>query len=392
MLLHPFQSLQTVLRKPTVWVGFLVLYACCFSTPSFAAKNAKLEKVSQLKTDIKSLESQLQDFQKEEGDLSRQLKNIEQSAADLHQKLSTVKKKISNSEKKLNRLKGEQSQLRKDSLAQQSVLAKQLDSAYRMGHQDQIKVLLNQQDPNLVSRMMRYYEYLNESRIAALKEYQTTLQELEQVQTNIQSTQSQLVQQQQALQAKAEQLSDSRHQREKLLSALTDKIANTDVRLTKDRQRLQLLVKRVKETLDKNDLNWQSQDFYQLKGRLNWPTAGKVVSQFGSKSHQGISNEGIVISAAAGRNVRAVHHGRVVFSDWLRGYGLLIIIDHGSGYMSLYGHNQILSKTVGDWVNVKEVIAEVGDTGGHQYAGLYFAIRHQGKPSNPKLWLAKTSG
>lgn len=392
MLLIQLQSLQTTHGKPTFLLGFLVCCVLSFSIPTFAAENAKQQKVDQLKTDIKSLESQLQGFQKEEGDLSGQLRKMEQDAAELYQQLSAVKRKSVDSEVRLGNLKGEQFRLKKDSLVQQSVLAKQLDSAYRMGHQDQIKVLLNQQDPNLVSRMMRYYEYLNESRIEAIKEYQATLQELEQVKRNIQNTQNQLAAQQKDLQTKAEQLSDSRRQREQLLVALTDKIANTDVRLTKDRQRLQLLVKLVKETLDKNDLNWQSKDFRQLKGSLYWPTAGKVVSQFGSKSHQGISSEGIVISASAGRNVRAVHHGRVVFSDWLRGYGLLIIIDHGSGYMSLYGHNQILSKTVGDWVNAKEVIAEVGDTGGHQHAGLYFAIRHQGKPYNPKSWLAKING
>ncbi len=391
------QSVPALTKKPDLlWLGFLLpillSILLLFSASTMAAQTASQKKVDQLKTDIKQLESQLQGFEKEEGHLSGQLRTIEKEAAGIHQQLTATKTRITSSQTRLTNLNREQQRLDEDKRIQQEALAGQLDSAYRMGQQDQIKVLLNQQDPNLVSRMMRYYEYISESRVQAIQAYQVTLTELQRVKADIEQTHQQLAQQEQQLQSKSEQLTQSRRQREELLVALKEKIASTDVRLKADRERLELLAKRLQQTLDKNDLNWQSTEFRQLKGKLTWPTAGRVVSNYGATSRQGISNEGMVIGAPAGKNVRAVHHGRVVFSDWLRGYGLLIIIDHGSGYMSLYGHNQALNKTVGDWVNAKEVIATVGDTGGNQQTGVYFAIRYKGKPHNPKSWLAKSSG
>lgn len=373
-------------------VGIVAACLIAFSSSVTANQGGNQQQVSQLKKDIKQLESQLHSFQKKEGGLVKQLRKMERDAANLHQQLRVTQQKIVSTETRLSNLAIEQQRLDKDKQKQQVVLANQLDSAFRMGRQDQMKVLLNQQDPNLVSRTMKYYEYLNESRVQAIKNYQSTIQELQQVEVDIRQSQAELSNQQQQLQNKSEQLADSRRQRQDLLKALKEKIANTDGRLKADRERLQSLVKRLRKTLDKNDLNWESKSFRQLKGKLSWPTSGKLLSRFGTRSHQGISSEGIVIGAPAGRNVKAIHHGRVVFSDWLRGYGLLIIVDHGSGYMSLYGHNQTLTKTVGDWVNGNEVIATVGDTGGHQKSGLYFAIRHQGKPYNPRSWLSKSRG
>lgn len=380
------------ISKESYQAKFVGLMLLLLLTPfAFAAQDADDKKISKLKSDIGQLEKQLQTFQKEQGDVSAQLRKIEQQGAALHRQLQQTNSRIDDHKQRLLNLAGEQSRLEQEKQGQQSVLAEQLASAYRMGRQDQLKVLLNQQDPQRLSRIMNYYEYLNQSRVESIRQFQQTLEELSQIETEIQTTQSSLVEQQQSLQNKSQQLADSRRQRQKLLDALQQKIANTDDRLKADKARLQRLVTQLKQTLDNNDLSWESKEFRQLKGKLSWPTAGKISSHFGS-SQEGIASEGIMIAAPAGREVRAVHNGRVVFSDWLRGYGLLIIIDHGSGYMSLYGHNQALHKTVGDWVSAKETIATVGDTGGNRYSGLYFAIRYKGQPYNPRPWLSKASG
>ena len=120
---------------------------------------------------------------------------------------------------------------------------------------------------------------------------------------------------------------------------------------------------------------------------MPWPAGNKLIKKFGNAKIDGkITWEGILISAKAGTSVEAIHHGRVVFSDYLRGHGLLVIVDHGDGYMSLYAHNQSLLKETGDWVSSGETISRVGNTGGQAQAGLYFEIRHQGKPTDPIKW------
>ena len=130
--------------------------------------------------------------------------------------------------------------------------------------------------------------------------------------------------------------------------------------------------------------------FASLKGKLYWPALGTVRALFGKpRKVAKIKWNGVIIKARRGNNVRAISHGRVAYADWLRGYGLLIIIDHGDGYMSLYGHNEDIRKETGDWVEEGEIIGSVGNTGGQAKTGLYFEIRHNGKPTNPKIWCRK---
>jgi septal ring factor EnvC (AmiA/AmiB activator) len=132
--------------------------------------------------------------------------------------------------------------------------------------------------------------------------------------------------------------------------------------------------------------------FRALKGRMPWPAKGSLAGRFGMEKRGGLLWDGVLISAPEGREVKAVHHGRVAFADWLRGFGLLLIIDHGDGYMSLYGHNQSLFKEAGDWVEQGEPVALVGNSGGRLDTGVYFGIRYQGRPVNPKHWCKKSKG
>jgi septal ring factor EnvC (AmiA/AmiB activator) len=128
--------------------------------------------------------------------------------------------------------------------------------------------------------------------------------------------------------------------------------------------------------------------FEEMKGRLEYPTAGSLVGKYGAPRAEGrLRWDGLLLAAAAGAEVRAVHHGRVVFADWLPGLGLLTVVEHGDGYLSLYGHNRDLLKDVGEWVRPGDVIAHVGDSGGQAAAGLYFEIRKDGRPLDPGQWL-----
>jgi len=360
-----------------------------------ADSGATKKQISKLQTDIRKLEAQLREFKGESKSLQSQLRNSELRSGKLSHSINTNQTEINAGGERLKALALEQQRLELERQTQAQVLALQLQAAHRVGRQDQIKLLLNQQKPERLSRILRYYEYLNRSRIESIALFEETLFSLAEVETEISQRQQELQQRQKLLKQNSEQLEVSRRQREKALGQLKQQITGSDKRLQQlkaDRQRLQVVLKKLQQTLEQIDLAWESKEFVQLKGKLKWPTTGKVVRGYGNRSSQGIKSEGIVIRAPMGRQVRAVHHGRVVFSDWLRGFGLLLIVDHGSGYMSLYGHNQSLFKEVGDWVSASEKIATVGDSGGLSNTGLYFAIRYKGQPSNPKPWLSRRQG
>lgn len=378
---------------------FFTLLSLClllWLTPATAADIQTTEKqIKALQQDIKSLEQQLSQFQGRQRTLQKQLRQSEEQAAALHKQMAANEASIESLKQRLAELSREQQTLEQRRQAEQKILRKQLVSAYRTGYQDQLKLLLNQQDPERVSRMMHYYDYLSEERIAALRSFQQTLVSLQQVEQDIAERQQQLTAQQQQLQQQAQQLRAQREERSKTLKSLKADIGSGSERLAQmkaDQQRLHSVIEKLQQSLEKADLDWQNTAFRSLKGKLQWPVSGRLAAGYGSRNAQGMKSEGIVISAPAGRSVAAVHHGRVVFSDWLRGFGLLIIIDHGSGYMSLYGHNQTLLKEVGDWVAAQEPIATVGDSGGLSDAGLYFAIRYKGRPYNPQPWLSPNQG
>ncbi len=361
------------------------------------AANAKLteKQIRSLQNEIKTLEGQLRQFKGDSKSVEAEIRRTEIDAGKLTQAIRKNKRQVTAGEKQLTELQQRQQGLDLARQEQAEVLAQQLAAAYRIGQQDQLKLLLNQQHPERLSRMLRYYQFLNRSRVETIERYQQTLSSLAAVESNIIDQQDLLKTEQGALKSNSKQLKASRSQRVQALKKLKLQINSADKRLGRlkaDRSRLQTVLKKLQQTLKKIDLAWESAEFRQLKGKLKWPTKGKVVRSYGSRTAQGIKNEGLLIRAPMGRSVKAVHHGRVVFSDWLRGFGLLIIVDHGSGYMSLYGHNQSLLKEVGDWVSGNERIATVGDSGGLSETGLYFAIRYKGQPYNPKPWLSKRRG
>ncbi len=381
--------------KPLVF-WLLALLSLGFSMPGDAADAQATEKqVRQLQADIGKLEAQLRQFKGQSQSVERELRRTEKEASQLHRAIGNNEQAISQSRRQLQSLQQERQRLDQARRQQQQVMARQLAAAYRIGRQDQLQLLLNQQQPERISRLMRYYEYLNRSRIDAIELFEQTLASLDQVELDINAQQQQLQSQQQRLKSNSEQLQATRRQRKTTLQQLRQQISSSDQqlgRLKADRGRLRQVLEQLRQTLEQIDLAWESKEFRQLRGRLKWPTSGKVVRTFGSQTALGVKSEGILIGAPAGRGVKAVHHGRVVFSDWLRGFGLLLIVDHGGGYMSLYGHNQALLKEVGDWVDANEKIATVGDSGGLSRTGLYFAIRHNGQPSNPQPWLSRSRG
>lgn len=242
-----------------------------------------------------------------------------------------------------------------------------------------------------MGRALVYFNELNQARVSEINDFLANLTKKEQLQASIHKA----LQEQQQLLARQKQqktsLSHDRASRKKLLARLNRDIKSQQATLddlNSSRSRIEELLSSLGELLADIPAEPANQKpFASLKGHLPWPVRGKLAAHFGSKQKHGdLRWNGVILKTAYGTPVHAVSNGRVAFADWLQGYGFITIIDHGDGYMSLYGHNQALYKQAGDWVEAGEVIATVGDSGGQSYSGLYFEIRYQGKPVNPTKW------
>lgn len=348
-------------------------------------------RLEQLRQQIHSLRAELDNDRQRKQSLQSRLRDTEKrigkTAAllrELNQQIRRQKHELKSLHKKQKGLRGE---LRQHRLA----LARQLRAAYATGQQEYLKILLNQQDPAAVARTLTYYDYYNRARLQKIQAIDTSLTELATLEEKIQQKTRRLEKNRAERTHEKQQLEDGRNQRAQLLSKLNRDMRSKDQRLSqmlKDKQNLQKLIDRIASTPAGAPLELgEGKPFGQLRGKLRWPTAGRITARFGKRRSEGkLRWQGVRIGAREGTEVRAVSHGRIAFSDWLRGFGLLTIIDHGDGYMSLYGGNQSLYKEVGDWVEAGDVIAAVGNSGGNEKYALYFEIRHNGKPVNPLKW------
>lgn len=358
--------------------------------------------MAKLQKDIEALQKELKAVQGTRSDLQKDLEKSEQQINELQKKADNINQQLNEQNKELNQLKNERSQLEQARKNQQTQIADQMRAAYKLGEQSEIKVLLNQESPDQVSRIMKYHSYFMEAHTAKMKSYLETITRIDALTPEIEKKTVELASMQNELDGQRAELKNIHGEREKALAKVNDDLKNKNKELTQlneDRRRLQALLERVTQKVattgamnspDYVPLPKGGEKFSQRKGRMPWPTRGSMIHRFGSARIAGQINwSGAYISAPMGNSVVAVHHGRVVFADYFGGHGLLVIIDHGEGYMSLYAHNQRLLKKAGDPVQAGENIATVGNSGGQANAGLYFEIRHQGKPIDPNLWLAR---
>ncbi|MCW8955679.1 MAG: peptidoglycan DD-metalloendopeptidase family protein [Gammaproteobacteria bacterium] len=320
-----------------------------------------------------------------------ELHKLEVKIAKISKSLRKILRKHRNSTKNLSELKAELKKLKKQLSTQKRVLSSQIRSAFSMGQQPQMKLLLNQKNPAELGRSMVYFNYLNQARTEQIKTFLSNIERKQLVETSIIATQQEL----EGLIAQRKQqkneLSSNRKQRKQILAQLNKDIDNQQLTLddlTSSRSRIEQLLLSLGEILaDIPAIPMQQHPFHDLKGKLPWPVRGSFSAEFGTSRNQGdLTWNGVVIQSAYGTPVRAVSNGRVVFADWLQGFGFITIIDHNDGYMTLYGHNQALYKQAGEWVEAGEAIASVGDSGGQEHSGLYFEIRSQGQPINPNTW------
>lgn len=380
------------------------LWCCFFLTIAFlnvllpqnswAQDPEQTEKqLKKLKSTISNLQSQITKDRAKSSKLEGELQKSEQKINQVSKSLNKVNNDLKSQQQKLVQLKDKQQKLELAKNQQQLALADDIRSAYVHGRQEYIKLLLNQEQPEKLARMLRYYDYFHRSRSKRIDDFSNTLADLEQVSSDIESATLNLSRLSDSLKQERDNLLAAQQKRKQVVSQLRTSLKGKGAelkRLQLSESELQAILDAVESTLDDLPPDIGKKNFAQMRGQLPWPVAGKVVNNFGSRRSSGSMRwKGMLIKAQNGQQVRAIHHGRVVFSDWLLGKGFLIIIDHGNGYLSLYGHNQSLYKELGDWVNPGDVIATVGESGGQNYPSLYFELREKGKAVNPLRWIAK---
>ncbi|NLY16804.1 MAG: peptidoglycan DD-metalloendopeptidase family protein [Gammaproteobacteria bacterium] len=379
--------------------------------------------------DIAELEKLIRQIQTEKSAAQQALQQTEKEIGDLEKNIRSLEAEQKKNEQEILEFEIEKGKFESRRRQQQKLVALQSRAAYQAGQSEPLRLFFNQQDPALVSHNLTYYQYLQQARQQQIKQFQATVQQLSELQAAIDLHQQELEQQKTQLQQQRDQLAELRQQRRQLVAELdkkqqgrqqqlssrkqeqkklNDLLAAIEQKLARQAEQERLRRERERQlALQQNQARIRQQqqaparggqqvssqfshpggNFAQARGKLPWPVNGRLLAGFGSPRNDTRSKwDGVLIQAAEGHQVRVIHPGRVVFADWLRGSGLLVIVDHNDGYLSLYGHNQSLLVSAGDNLKAGQPIATVGNTGGQSQSALYFAIRKQGQATDPGQW------
>jgi septal ring factor EnvC (AmiA/AmiB activator) len=353
-----------------------------------------------------SQSEQLKALQKELAERQRKLQSSRASAKELtavlrrsEEAIAATAKSLNNTKNELRYNKTEQENLTKQSdllkqriNQQQDKLAAQVKSAYMAGNYDYAKMLLNQEDALKFERVLTYYQYFNAARQAAISQFKKDIAELESITARLNEAAKKLnALLQQQIQQRAE-LEARQQDRQSTLAKLNKTISSeAEVVSTLEQNEKALIsaiekAEQARKKTQANDLSLNG--LREFKGKLIRPASGRVQRLYGKRRQGQVRWKGIIVEGSEGGAVKAIHQGRVLYADWLKGFGLVIIVDHGEGYMSVYGHNQALLKQVGELVKAGETMALLGQSGGQAYPNLYFEVRHKGKALNPSEWIA----
>lgn len=379
-------------------IFILLFLLLSLQTPVFASDNDDFEryqeKLERVQQSIGKVKQHLKSTRYKRGHVVTELQQLESKISKNSIELNNTEAKVDNLNNNISDLRGELNKLQHKLKTQRQSLSEQVRAAYAIGRQQQVKMLLNQQDPAEMGRVMVYFDYLNRAREQHIREFLHSIAEKQRVEEELNTA---LNEYQEGLKTRKKQkntLFSQRLKRNQLLARLEQEINNQEKNLTElenSRNRIENLLMSLGELLA--DIPQSPSDlrpFKQQKGKLPWPASGPFLASYGETRNQGgLKWNGVLIGSARGTPVRAVSHGRIAFADWLQGFGFITIIDHGEGYMSLYGHSETLTKQAGDWVNAGEVIATSGDSGGQPMPGVYFEIRSRGKPVNPGGWCSR---
>ena len=381
--------------------GAALLFAlAALAAPAHAAPKDELE---ELRGRIRAAQKQLAESEESKAEAGDALRESERAISEINRKLYQLADQRRQVNAALTKLRSRARTVEADIAAEQDTLSKLLYQQYVTGQSDAIKLVLNREDPNEIARQLHYLGYVSRARAELLASLRYNLANLEKLagETRAKSAELRALQNEEASQKR--RLEKDKAERQRIYAQVSSQIAQSRKQLStlkRDEERLTRLFERLaKEVARKKpgkritsqalpSADSGSGLFRKLKGKLRLPVLGELMNRFGSqRQDSGLSWKGLFISAETGREVKAIAGGRVVYADWLRGFGNLMIVDHSDGYMSLYGNNEALLKQVGDETRAGDTIAAIGNSGGNPDSGLYFELRYQGKPFDPLPWV-----
>jgi len=371
----------------------LLIWLAPTSPPASAAdvelREAELKKV---RSRIESIRKSIQAEAQRRDSLSNALRDADLQVQSARQRLAEVRSKRTAAERRLAELRNEQEETRERIASHRRALAGDLSAAYMNGRQEQLKLLLNQGNPAQLARMMGWYGYLSRARAERITVVSEHLAHLELLTEKVAAEADKLQTLESESAREVQQLADARRQRAETLAKVKSRIRSRSdelAKLQREARALEKLVEELRRAIEEFP-ELAERPFQQVKGKLPWPVNGKLLARFGELRAGGpLKWQGVVIGAPRGTQVRSPYHGRVVYADWLPGLGMLVVLDHGGGYMSLYGHNEQLYRRVGDRVAPGDVLAAVGDAAGLAQPGLYLEIRKGKQVLDPLGWLRK---
>lgn len=379
-----------------------------FAHPALAGPDpGRQQELKDLRGRIEALQQELDQASEDRAEAADGLKKSESRISDVTRGLRDLESKQRRLTRELRRLESKSHAVSDEITDQQLRLAVLLRERYVRGGNDAMKLMLNGQNPGEVARNLEYYRYIGRARADLIREYQDSLARLAEIKSQTRAQRDDLKQVKNERMAQKTALEEEKGARQQVLYKLSNQIRAQRKQidtLVRDEKRLSRLIERLarlaatpkpsvvakpgQKVSKVADASLAGIDFERLKGRLALPVSGEILHRFGqSREGGGPAWKGLFIRAHQGQEVHAVGSGQVAFADWLRGFGNLLIIDHGDGFLSLYSNNESLYKQPGDSVRAGDVVAAVGATGGQEEPGLYFELRRQGKPFDPLAWV-----
>ncbi|MCL1125801.1 murein hydrolase activator EnvC family protein [Shewanella surugensis] len=375
---------KSLITRASILTGLLII-TLPLQANDLQQRQSELKSIS---VQINKQASTVKSTYRQREQLLNLLKKDEEAIAAVAKKINQTKLSLKETETEMAKLNTRQDELNTLKKSQQSALSKQLTSAYLAGNYDYSKMLLNQQSPASIERMLTYYKYLNNARIESIKALQETLSELDTIEREQEQRQTQLNSLMLDQSTLANKLKNEQVQRKSTLTQLQNTLNTHGAKL----EQLQIEQASLKHLVDRTlSMMKTNSSMAGLKSnkKLSWPTPGRIKTAFGNRRSGKIKWKGVTISAPEGRNVNAIAAGKVIYADWLRGFGMVLVIDHGKGYMSLYGYAQALLKEPGDTVQQGQTIALVGRSGGQSEPSLYFEVRYKGQAVDPARYCAR---
>jgi murein hydrolase activator len=378
----------------TRFIGWTLIACLLLGTAGGALADVRQQdaerQLEQLRARIAGIEREQRQAAELRDRESRAMREAELAVAQRARALEQTRQELSTVQARRDELARRRAGLAAELEADSEALAVEVRAAWIAGGEPRLKLMLNQQDPAELGRMLTWYRYVAQERAGRVERLRERLAELAEVSRQLEGENARLLAVESRQAAAVAELETARAARSAALAELDadlERRGQEAERLRAEAAALEQLLQELRAALVDLPIPGDA-PFAQQRGRLEWPVQGALARDFGERRGEGPPSNGVLIAAPRGADVQAVWHGRVAYADWLPGLGLLLVLEHGEGFMSLYGHNEVLFVAAGDWVAAGQVVGQVGDSGGRDQAGLHFEIRSGATPQNPQPWFA----